>query len=248
MKVAIWKRHDWHDEEPNRQIVQNFGHAAELAKYADLKGLALDLEPYVPIWAGEAGGLELSGSVYRTATAIGKAMHNADPEMTLILLQDALYWSAQSKGYHGDYGLSRAFLSGLLSTGFKRVIVALEGPSYAVESSVAAFIDETRSEWATFMANKDLSVTDFLVAPGLWPLGHSYTDKSARMTVKQFSRALEKVDDSAEDYVWIYGFGSAWQSNGPYGDGKVVKRFPAYINVIHERNKRCESQSAKYGK
>ncbi|MGD8690127.1 MAG: hypothetical protein PVI37_09340, partial [Gammaproteobacteria bacterium] len=87
MKVAIWKRHDWHDEEPNRQIVQNFGHAAELAKYADLKGLALDLEPYVPIWAGEAGGLELSGSVYRTATAIGKAMHNADPEMTLILLQ-----------------------------------------------------------------------------------------------------------------------------------------------------------------
>lgn len=71
-----------------------------------------------------------------------------------------------------------------------------------------------------------LPVKDFTVALPMWPLGqHPYTNKSARMTPARFASALREADEAAPDYIWIYGFGSAWQTNGPYGRGVVVNDF-----------------------
>jgi hypothetical protein len=239
IKVAIWKRHDWRDAASNRDVAKHFAHAAALARYAGFKGVAMDLEAYVPIWGGSAGGPELSATVQDTGRAIGKAMHRAYPDMTLIVLQDALYWSGHGNHYHGGYGLSRPFLRGLLAAGFKRVVVAIEGPSYAVDADYTTLEANTRSTWLTFIAWNKLPVDDFSVSPGLWPLGHSYTDKSARMSPSKFAAALRRADRAAPEYVWIYGFGSAWQANGPYGHGKVAKQFSSYLRVIQDRNAQC---------
>lgn len=105
----------------NAQLVENFANGAVLAKYAGFKGVAIDTEPYVPIWGGDAGGLELGPTVYKEGRAIGLAMHQAYPAMTLFLIQDALYWANRHQGYHGGYGLAVPFLRGLLSAGFSHV-------------------------------------------------------------------------------------------------------------------------------
>jgi len=242
VKVAIWKRHDWRDAQANRAVVTHFAHAAALARHAGFRGVALDLEPYVPIWGGAAGGSRVAGTVNRTGKAIGKAMHDAAPGMTLVLLQDALYWLRRGQGYHGGYELAAPFLRGLLSTPFHRVVLAVEGPSYAVDPDLAAIVADARHTWDAFIRKHELPVKDFAVAPGLWPLGHSYTDKSARMTPGQFASALEEADAISPDYVWIYGFGSAWQSDGPYGNGPVTKNFAQYLDVLRQRRARCGLQ------
>ena len=91
VKVAIWRPHDWRSAERNAALVSHFAHAAALAKYAGFKGVALDFEPYVPIWGGEAGGPERAATVQAEGEAIARAMYQAYPGMTLVLIQDALY-------------------------------------------------------------------------------------------------------------------------------------------------------------
>jgi hypothetical protein len=46
----------------------------------------------------------------------------------------------------------------------------------------------------------------------------------------------------APDYVWIYGAGSAWQTDGPYGKGKVAKRFKQYAAVLQRVQAACANQ------
>jgi hypothetical protein len=69
----------------------------------------------------------------------------------------------------------------------------------------------------------------FSVAPGIWPLGVSPTDKSAVMTVDQFQQSLDTDYTVTDTYVWIFGMGTAWQSD-QYGP--VVSNFPQYLNVV----------------
>lgn len=50
------------------------------------------------------------------------------------------------------------------------------------------------------------------VAPGLWPLEHSYRDKSARLFPAPFEKEIQAAFPVAPNHGWIYGFGSAWQT------------------------------------
>lgn len=64
------------------------------------------------------------------------------------------------------------------------------------------------------------------------------------MTPAQFSAALQKSEAAARDYVWLYGFGSAWQTDGPYGLGPVVANFKQYKAVIHRAEAACSAPGA----
>ena len=77
------------------------------------------------------------------------------------------------------------------------------------------------------------------MAPGLWPLGVSYKDKSPRIPPGEFERRLKLAFAAARDYVWIYGFGSAWQTGGPYGSAPVAPDFPKYLNAVHDAQASC---------
>lgn len=231
------KPYDWRNVKENEAVLRNFRDAARLAKYAGLKGVALDLEPYVPVWGGSAGGPGADQAVYREGLAIGKAMHEVNSGMTLVLIKDVLHWASLHKRWHGGFGLAPEFVKGLLKAGFDHVVIATE-QTYK-DSDVAGVVKHTLTEYRNFAAKNHLPVKELSVAPGLWPLGKSYQDKTARLTPAQFRQELQAAFTVAPDYVWIYGYGSAWQTDGPYGKGPVVKNFNMYTGAIHRVEAAC---------
>lgn len=48
------------------------------------------------------------------------------------------------------------------------------------------------------------------IALGMWPLGKSYTDKSARYSATAFQEQFEQAIKLSPKYVWIYDHGAAW--------------------------------------
>lgn len=237
IKVAIWRSHNWHRDEENAQVVSHFAHAAALARYAGFKGMALDLEPYVPIWGGAAGGPELAATVQTEGEAIARGMHDAYPGMSLVLIQDNLYWAGRGQEYHGGYGLSVPFVRGLLSVPWSQVVIATEHTydGYGIASSTAQTLDR----YEAFITQNNLPVQHVSVAPGLWPLGKSYEDKSARVSASEFAQWVHHAMTSTTGYVWIYGFGSAWQTDGPYGKGPAVSGLADYARAVLQARHAC---------
>ncbi|MGH6890088.1 MAG: hypothetical protein ACREHF_12990 [Rhizomicrobium sp.] len=236
IKVAIWRSHDWRDELANKSVAANFGHAAALARFAGFRGIALDTEPYVPIWGGPAGGDEIAGLVRQEGKRIGEAMRAAYPGMTLVILKDALLYASLREGYNGGYQLAVPFLQGLLSADFPQVVIA-EEQSYK-DMHVAATDADVRNRYTEFLRGNKISTRDLSVAPGLWPLGKSYLDKSARMSSRDFGQELGAAYSSAKHYVWIYGFGSAWDPDGTY-KGALDNNFGKYVAVLQREVSRC---------
>lgn len=236
IKVAIWKPHDWKDASSDKAVAANFGHAAALARFAGFRGIAIDTEPYVDIWGGSAGGDEIAATVQLEGRRIGDAMHAAYPGMTLVIIKDALLYASLRQGYNGGYGLAVPFLKGLLSAGFSKVVIA-EEQSYK-DMHVAATDSEIRSRYSEFLRANRISTERVSVAPGLWPLGKSYSDKSARMSPADFAQELRAAYSSANRYVWIYGFGSAWVADGIY-KGPVDPQFSKYVAAIRREEAGC---------
>lgn len=236
IKVAIWRPHDWLNESANKTVAVNFGHAAALARFAGFRGIAIDMEPYVDIWGGTAGGVEIAGIVRQEGKRIGQAMHAAYPGMTLVIIKDALLYAGLRQGTNGGYGLAVPFLQGLLSAHFTSVVIA-EEQSYK-DMHVAATDAEIRSRYAAFLRANDPFAGNLSVAPGLWPLGKSYTDKSARLSPEDFDKELGAAYSTAKRYVWIYGYGSAWDPDGSY-KGPVDGNFGQYVTAIRREKRRC---------
>lgn len=245
IKTAIWKPHDWSSASQNAAVVSNFAHAAALAKFAGFKGVALDMEPYVPVWGSLGKRSESPGMVQAEGQAIAKAMHQAYPGMTLVLIKDGLYWAGRKQGYHGGYGLSVPFLRGLLSVPWSQVVIAAENTYDARD--VLALTQSTQQRYARFIEQNKLPQQVISVAPGLWPLGKSYLDKSSRVSAGVFAQQLRSALASTTDYVWIYGFGSAWQSDGPYAgasvrrSGPVVADFSGYTHALQQAELVCKT-------
>ncbi|HEX7326253.1 MAG TPA: hypothetical protein VF292_13020 [Rhodanobacteraceae bacterium] len=251
IKIALYKGHDWHSAKQNRQATRNLAHAAALAKYAGLKGLALDLEPYAPTWGGSAGGPHLAQTVEQEGRRMGEAMHKAYPGMTLIVLPDVLREADHEKKmagewastHHGGYGLAAPFVHGLLSVPWKHVVVGTEFTYSAHAQRLALFTQQASQRYAQALHASDRLPANFSIAPGLWPLGPNAHDKSARESPVQFKRRLQSAYASAKQYVWIFGSSSAWQKDGPLGPkpGPVAKTFPQFLKVIHEVRADCSA-------
>ena len=227
IKVSIYSNLNWNSQYAIDQYVANFGNVARMARYAGFKGVALDLEPYSSAWGGVAGGTEQV--VQRAAQSIGKAMIQAYPDMTLIVLPDVVYNYDVTKNLvlkTGGYKLSVPFVRGLFSQPWKQVIMATEGTYSASPASIIHWVDVTYSNYSGMFTPGKFP---FSVAPGIWPLGKSGTDKSARMSVDQFQKNLSTDYAETNSYVWIYGMGTAWQ---PDEYGPVVSNFSEYTNVV----------------
>ncbi len=227
IKVSIFSNLDWNDQNTVDRYVTDFGNLAKLAKYAGFKGIALDLEPYNSAWGGVAGGTRQI--VQRAARLIGAAMYRAYPDMTLIILPDVVYEYNVTKDLvlaTGGYGLAVPFVHGLFYQPWKQVVLATEGTYSASPASIAHWVDVTYSNYVGMFTPGKFP---FSVAPGIWPLGQSGLDKSARMSVAQFQQNLAAAYMETDSYVWIFGMGTAWQ---PDKYGPVVSNFPEYANVV----------------
>jgi hypothetical protein len=159
----------------------------------------------------------------------------------LVLFKDVLYWAGLGRGYHGGYGLSVPFLRGLLSVPWSQVVIAIERTYDG--KRIAASSTETLHRYEMFIRRDALAPQNFSVAPGLWPLGKSYQDKSARFSASDFAQHLRDAMTSTTTYVWIYGFGSAWQSDGPYGQGPTVHDLSNYAQALSEAKRMCKGAS-----
>lgn len=268
IKIALYKGHDWHSAQATATATRNLAHAAAMAKYAGLKGLALDLEPYAPTWGGSAGGPELAKTVEQQGHAMGQAMHQAYPGMTLIVLPDVLReveheqksasnWASQ---HHGGYQLAAPFVRGLLSIPWSRVVIGTEFTYSAHAERITPFVQQAAQRYATASAAHgeraaDASATvpapaghaaNFSVAPGLWPLGPNAHDKSARESPEQFKRRLQTAFATSKQYVWIFGSSSAWQKDGPLGPqpGPVATSFPQFLAAIHQVEASCAAHTS----
>lgn len=253
IKIALYKGHDWHSARQNQNATRNLAHAAALAKYAGLKGLALDLEPYAPTWGGSAGGPDMAKTVEEEGRKMGKAMHDAYPDMTLIILPDVLR-EAEHEGksssdwastHHGGYQLSVPFVQGLLSIPWSHVVLGTEFTYSAHPERITLFTREAAQRVMDKMGTRDKLGANFSVAPGLWPLGPTSKDKSARFSSEQFKRRLKTAFAISKQYVWIFGSSSAWQKDGPLGPipGPVAKTFPQFLDAIHEVRASCKADN-----
>lgn len=265
IKIALYKGHDWHNAQANAEVARNLAHAAALAKYAGLKGLALDLEPYAPTWGGSAGGPELAQTVEQQGRAIGQAMHKAYPDMTLIVLPDVMReveherkspadWASQ---HHGGYQLSAPFVRGLLSVPWSRAVIGTEFTYSARAERITPFVQQAAQRYTEAAPGHQhpaaaaaplprAHAASFSIAPGLWPLGPNAHDKSARESPEQFKRRLQTAFANSRDYVWIFGSSSAWQKDGPLGPqpGPVATSFPQFLAAIHAVEAGCTATTA----
>lgn len=267
IKIALYKGHDWHDAQATAAATRNLAHAAAMARYAGLKGLALDLEPYAPTWGGSAGGPEMAKTVEQQGHAMGEAMHKAYPGMTLIVLPDVLRegeherksgsdWASQ---HHGGYQLAAPFVRGLLSIPWAHVVIGTEFTYSAHAERITSFVEQAAQRYAAHAPAHGMraaaastparggNADNFSVAPGLWPLGPNAKDKSARESPEQFKRRLQTAFATAPRYVWIFGSSSAWQKDGPLGPqpGPVATSFPQFLAAIHAVEASCAAPAGK---
>ena len=254
IKIGLYRGHDWHDARQNQQATSNLAHAAALARYAGLKGLALDLEPYKPTWSGSAGGPELAKLVETEGRKMGQAMHDAYPGMTLFVLPDVLREAEQdAKAPSGrndqrpnGYGLSAPFVRGLLSVPWAHVVIGTEFTYSAHAERIAPLMHQAAARYRDGPHARDAAMANFSIAPGLWPLGPTARDKSARFSSAEFRQRLQVAFDTSEQYVWVYGSSSAWQKDGPFGPvpGPVATSFQQFLDAIHQVRASCASKAS----
>lgn len=245
IKVSIHEPEEWRSSADNAAVVRNFANVASLARYAGFRGVALDLEPYAPIWGGGNNNSSLKGVVFNEGKAVGLSMRRAYPGMTLIVMRDVLYYGRQHIRTRGGYSpLAVPFLKGLLSVRFHRVVVAVERTYNGQD--ISRILPFTEDEYRHFIAANHLPQNDISIAPGLWPLGNSRSDAAARMKPQEFRNYLVAAFGAAPAYVWIYADGSAWQTGGSFGrQQRVVSNFSAYTGILKSIEKmNCRMQSS----
>jgi hypothetical protein len=239
IKVAMYKPHDWRDPVAQDRVVSNFRQAAHLARYAGLKGLALDLEPYKPTWNQDAAIPDKAERVFLLGRRVGGAILSEFPEATIIVLPEILEYTCPpfSENVCQAYALSSRFWDGLIQGHLKQLIIASEHSYNSSRPDLIA--DSVAKIYHENLIGNGIDPESVPIALGIWPLGKTYTDKSARCTPPQFEERLRLAVQVKSPYVWIYGHGSAWQSDGPYGKGSVDPHFSDFVRVIHQVKEQC---------
>lgn len=264
IKVALYKTHDWKSAGQNSAVIAHFAHAAALARYAGFKGIALDLEPYKPTWDDPAGSAGLASTVEQEGRGIGEAMFTAYPDMTLIVMPDVLESSGRYETFkqklmsgvhqlrsgspnlsrHENYELAVPFLRGLLSVPWKQVVIGLEQTYSRNSNGIANTVPHSRQLYREFMQENSATQTVPGIAAGLWPLGRTSKDKSARETPERFARRLRVAFDASNDYVWIYAKGGTWQADERPNAAPLAPDFRQFVAAIHQVRAGCMAADA----
>lgn len=242
LKVAtvyqVEPRLDWTNAQQRSLIVNNFREGARMARYAGLKGVALDLEPYQRnLWASDPSLPGKAALVLQLGREVGAAIKAEFPDATVIVLPEVRSDAAGTTRFAENYRLSPEFWQGLMQARFRQTVIATEH-SYSAPHP-AQIIPNIHRRYAADFGTAAYNGQRLSIAIGIWPLGKTYTNKQAQETVMQFRQQLEESFESGQPYVWIYGQGSAWETNGPYGSAALDPQFESFVTAIHEVKSRC---------
>lgn len=265
IKVAIGYRElpVWTDDAAWADIVNNFKNIAELVKKSGTRGIAIDTE-----WYNDAALFDPSAAkykaidkdmlrtkVYQRGKEIMTTLTKVYPDIEVIVLQEGNYhwFVSKNKGYE----MWIDFYNGMASVKNKKGIVLGVERTYSLLDKASltkeySQINETMQKYAEDPAfwNERSSI-----AVGVWPVGKSYEDKSARYSAADFQSQLSYAMALSPRYVWIYGNGAAWfqlnkrevrkyTSNGAWIWMKESQTLPAdpkladYIAIIKKLNSR----------
>jgi hypothetical protein len=212
---------DWLDDAKWVDVVKTFGDISELAKKSGSRGIAVDTESYtIPLfdprddrYKGISKEL-IKAKVFQRGHDIMAAVTNAFPNIEIIiLLEGAYYWFNPKEGVNaGAWELWIDFWNGLASVNNRNGIVIAAERTYSVTNAIQmnqiyALEQKVMQE---HVQDKEFWTEKCSIALGLWPLGKSYEDKSARYTVAQFRQQFREAAALSPRYVWIYGHGAAW--------------------------------------
>jgi hypothetical protein len=219
IKVALGYREipQWDDEEAWAQVAKNFGAIAALARRTGLKGLAIDTENYdTKVWLAEPLRFKRASKdtwhafVRKRGTQVMQAIISAYPGAETILLQEGAYWWYQRR--ERSYELWLEFYNGLASARPTGGLVVATESTYSQTSAtdIRAKAREIRDSMSQHVQDRNYWNEYGSVAIGVWPLGKSYDDKSARYSVADFMQQFNAAAELSKRYVWIYGHGAAW--------------------------------------
>ena len=241
--IGLHKPHDWKTPAAQDNAVRNLRQAAHLARFAGFKGLALDLEFYVQgFWITDPTLPDKAERVYTLGKRIGYAIWAEYPEATVIVLPEVLNYRCPPfpQSTCDAYALSGRFWDGLVQGHLPQVLLATEQTYDASQPDLVA-----NNVWDIYRADLQRNGVDLNtvhMAPGLWPLGKTYTDKSAHWPPSQFAQRLQVLSRQKLPYIWIYCHGSAWEENGAYGKGHVDPQFNQFLNVLHQFKQSCSGR------
>lgn len=240
IKVRLPRQTNWQDADAAERVVENFRLAARLARRAGLRGLALDLEPYARgIWELDPAFPEKPQRAFELGRRIGEAIRSAFPAATLFVFPEvlAMVFPPYSPQVRSAYAVAPDFWNGLIQSRFQQLLIGVE-KSYQAEhpDQVAMQVHEL---YGVNLQSNAVDPKAVSLALGLWPLGKTYTDKRARESPARFQQRLRLAFQEASPYVWIYGQGSAWQKDGPYGQGDVDPAFAEFVGALKEVKAGC---------
>ena len=129
------------------------------------------------------------------------------------------------------------FWAGCSQSLFRQLIIATESSSHA--SQPDSVVNSVKDVYAKDLCMHGIDTKNLLIAPSIRPLGKSYTDKAVRSTPAQCRERLRAAAQGTSPYVWIYGHGSSWEKDGPYGKGDVDPQFEQFIQVVHQFKQTC---------
>jgi hypothetical protein len=212
----------WVDDYNWSKIIATLGTTAAFIQSTGTRGIALDtgkyaVSPWNPIVAPNAGTSlsTLRAQAYQRGRAIGQALTTAFPNIEILLLgEGASNWFNDG---NVDYQLWIDFYDGLASVHPAGGITVMAEQTYPMDATVAGDTNLLQTRYTAIqaaMANNAADKTYWQssgsVAIGMWPLGMTYSDKSARYASTTFQAQVAKAAQLSTRYIWFYDHGSAW--------------------------------------
>jgi hypothetical protein len=196
------------------------------------------VEPYQRgIWQADPAVPNKQQLVLDAGREIGGAILSQFPTATIIVIPEVLQYAHSSN--YPTYPMSAAFWQGLIQSHPRQMVIATERSYHTKFLGPIAADTATAHKRSLQQAGVPLQTVS--IAFGLWPLGRTYTEKAADETPPQFYERLRLAFAAGQPFVWIYGHGSAWQTNGPYGSGAVDPLFGQYVDALRRVKAECAS-------
>jgi len=240
--VRTFSRVRLFEEDKWATIVENFRQAALFAKSSGTSIISIDVEPFfAQLGSDYRAGIYSSyddnwimQSLFDKGRRIMAALVTTYPDVQVLLMPDGdyLYTFFGSQTSASNYKFWISFWDGMASVDNPQGIILGDEDMYrVVDGRIALPAQILQNINSTMYAHTQYTqfwLTKASIAPGIWPLGRTYTDKSPRMSVSFFDSFMNLlvntlVPQFGIKYVWIYGDGAAWwQLSDPTQYGKPL--------------------------
>jgi hypothetical protein len=223
-------------------VVENFRQAALFAKLSRTPIISIDVEPFFAQLGSDYragiyssyGDSWIMQSLFDIGRRIMQAMVGSYPDIQVLLMPDGDYFYTLfgRETWASNYKFWISFWDGMASVDNPQGIILGDEDMYRVVDGrialPAQILQNINSTMYAHTQYQQFWLTKASIAPGIWPLGRTYTDKSPKMSVSFFDSFMNLlvntlVPQFGIKYVWIYGDGAAWwQLSDPTQYGKPL--------------------------